>query len=88
MTQEKPTNNKNLGEQGVKIENNNYVVSVTWKDGMKSESHFPEKGFEVFDPKTKDRLGFISGEKAISILKEHSSKYNLEDFSWIPFLNK
>jgi hypothetical protein len=91
MVFEKPTVGKNLeecGVQEVKIENNYYVVSIIWKDGTKSVKHFPTNGFIVANPKTNQNLGFISGKNAVSILKEHSSKYNREDFSWIPFVNK
>jgi len=86
---EKPKINEGLGTGGVqdvKIENNHYVVSIIWKNGEKSASHFPVNGFTVVNPKTNQQLGYMSGERAVSILKEYSAKYNREDFSWIPFL--
>lgn len=86
---EEPTNNENLtghGVQDIKVENNHYVVDIVWKDGQKSLTHFPERGFEVVNPRTNEKLGYISGEKALEILKEYSSEYNMTDFSWIPFL--
>lgn len=85
-TDGKEDGNEKYGVQDVKIENHHYVVSIIWKDGKKSMSHFPESGFAVFNPRTKQRLGYISAEEAISILKEHSSEYNMEDFSWRHFV--
>ncbi len=90
MTFEKISNGKGSkegnGRGDIKIENGYYLVPVVWKNGEKSTNHFPESGFTIVNPGTNDVLGYINGEKAVSILKEHSSEYNREDFSWIPFL--
>ena len=91
MNNEKHTEDNSLegvGVQDEKIENNHYIVTVVWKDGKKNNRVFPENGFNVFDPVTKERLGFISGEKAASILREHASEYDSDSFSWIPFIGK
>jgi len=88
---EDPTVNKNsekYGVQEVKNEKQYCIVSIVWKNGEKSEMHFPEKGFNIVDIKTKQNLGFMSAEDAISVLREHSSKYNREDFSWTLFVNE
>jgi hypothetical protein len=89
MNLERPAageNSEEHGVQNVKIENHHYVVSIIWKNGQQSISHFPESGFVVADPKTNRKLGFISGEEALAILEKHSSEYNMEDFSWMPFV--
>jgi hypothetical protein len=78
--------NEMPGVQDVKIENHHYVVSIIWKDGKKSLTHFPENGFVVADPVTHEKIGHLSGEEALEILKENCTEYNMEDFSWIPFV--
>lgn len=73
------------GVKSVKIENNHFVVDVVWKDGYKSTSHFPVDGFEIVNKNGK-RIGYMYGDCALDILKEYSSQYKFEDFSWIDFV--
>jgi len=91
MSFKKPITDKNsekYGVQEVNIENHYCVISIIWKNNVKSTMYFPEKGFNVINPETNQNLGFISAEDAIFILKEYSLKYNKEDFSWILFAKK
>jgi hypothetical protein len=74
------------GVLGYRVENNHYVVDVRWKDGEKSENHFPIAGFTVVNPKNNECLGKIRGEKALEILQQHAGEYTREDFSWRDFV--
>jgi len=76
------------GVSDVKVEYNECVISIVWKDGEKSVMHFPEDGFTVVNPATNERLGYIEAGEAINILKNNVSQYNREDFSWKLFVNK
>ena len=78
-----------VGESGVlgyRIESGHYVVDVRWKDGEKTESHFPVMGFPVVNPATKKLLGKLSGEEALKILQEHAIEYERDEFSWQNFV--
>ncbi|OGN00965.1 MAG: hypothetical protein A3B91_00600 [Candidatus Yanofskybacteria bacterium RIFCSPHIGHO2_02_FULL_41_29] len=79
--------NQQLGVLNHKIINHHYAVDIRWKDGKESQHNFPENGFGVFDLKTQDKLGFISGQEALDILKEYSPFVNKEDFSWLDYVN-
>jgi hypothetical protein len=79
--------NEKLGVLGHRIEDHHYIVDIRWKDGKESQHNFPEKGFPVVDPQTHQKLGFISGEKALRILENNAALLNEEDFSWIDFVN-
>lgn len=91
MSVGEPKINENLkrcGVQDFKIENNHYVVSVVWKNGEESVSHFPVNGVDIVNPRTHQRLGFLKGKDVLSILEKHSAEYDREDFSLIPFVKK
>ncbi|MDO8558204.1 MAG: hypothetical protein Q7S09_03380 [bacterium] len=75
-----------IGVLGSREEDNHYIVSVRWKDGLESESHFPVRGFEVVNPATGKHLGFIRGEKAVDILKKHAAEFSRGEFSWQGFV--
>jgi hypothetical protein len=79
---------KLCGVQKIATDDYGYAVSVVWKDGEISESHFPIGGFAVINPKTNEKIREISGEKALKILRENSANYKRKDFSWIPFARK
>ena len=74
------------GVKGVEMKNNHFVVSIVWKNGEKSVKHFPGCGFVVVNPNTNEKIGHITGEEAVRILKENVSVHNREDFSWVPFI--
>ena len=86
--QEKTSNDEESksGVLGFREENNHYVVNIRWKDGVETESHFPSRGFEVVNPSTGERLGFMKGERALQILKEHAAEYANNEFSWRNFM--
>ena len=68
------------------IKNNHFVVSVRWKDGIRTVKHFPVAGFTVVDPVDHRHLGNIGGEKALEILKQHAGDYEYQKFSWRDFM--
>ena len=74
------------GVLGYKTENHHYVVSLRWKDGKESEHHFPEAGFQVVDPATHEKKGFIKGKEALRILQENAPSLNEDEFSWVNFI--
>ena len=75
------------GVQGHRIEHNEYVVDIIWKDGTRTTSHFPEDGFEIADPKTHAVLGKIKGKKVLETLTREAANYNFGDLDWRNFLN-
>ncbi|MFH1151896.1 MAG: hypothetical protein V1788_02110 [Nanoarchaeota archaeon] len=75
-----------FGVQDVKVENEHYVVSIIWADGKKNQRVFPKNGFLVVDPETNQKIKHLSGEEALSILKEQSLKCDADDFSWRQFI--
>ena len=79
---------ENPGVLEVKVENNHYIVTVMWKDGIKSQVIFPVIGLKLFDSEG-NMVGKISGEKARLDLEKHSMEYgSCDDFSHIPYLNE
>ena len=68
------------------IENNHFVVSVKWKDGIRTVNHFPVAGFPVEDPVNHRYLGNIKGERALEILKQYAADYECQKFSWRNFV--
>jgi hypothetical protein len=47
---------KLCGVQKIATDDYGYAVSVVWKDGEISESHFPIGGFAVINPKTNEKI--------------------------------
>jgi hypothetical protein len=74
------------GVVGHRIENDYYIVDVIWKDGVRTEKHFPVGGFEVVNPGSKTLLGRIKGKQALEILEEHAGECDSGDFSWQDFV--
>ncbi len=79
--------NEKSGVLDYKIIDHHYSVDIRWKDGKESQHNFPENGFGVYDTETHDKLGFISGEEALDILRKYSPSMNEEDFSWLSYVN-
>lgn len=79
------------GVLGSRIEFNQYIIDIRWKDGIETSIHFPQAGFEVVDVRNGNkRLGFIEGEMALKILEEQAGnlthdEYNRE-FSWTHYV--
>jgi len=69
-----------------RIENNHYIVSIRWRDGVETDKHFPVSGFPVVDPKTDKSLGHINGNKALKILEKNSAEMTADEFSWLDFV--
>lgn len=89
MEKLKNLSEKKSGVLSYKIENNHYVVDIRWKDGHKTEEHFPVAGFPVIDPATgkKRGSGHIDGKQALKILEENASKMTADEFSWLDFVS-
>lgn len=82
----KPEQEKKFGVLGFKIENNHFVINIRWKDGKKTEEHFPVKGFPVKDPVTGETKHLIEGKRALKILEENAAKMTTDEFSWLNFV--
>ena len=63
-----------------------YVLEIIWKDGKRGEYSFPESGFEVVDPQTKERIAYVRPNEAIEILKNNAKNYNQGEFNWLDFV--
>ena len=77
---------KQIGVLKYRIENNHFVVDIRWKDGHKTEEHFPVKGFPVVDPATGEKRRPIDGKKALEILEKNAAKMTADEFSWLDFV--
>lgn len=69
-----------------RLENNHHVLSIRWADGEETEMHFPTRGFDVVDPTTHRKLGHLTGEEAVAMVREKSSRLPRASFAWHPEL--
>jgi len=74
------------GVLGVTEENGHYAVHIRWKDGKESVRHFPVQGVEVWDVEKHVRLGRLSGDRMVNILKDVSADRCEGELEWKDFL--
>ena len=76
-----------FGVLGYRIENGHYIVDIRWKDGHKTEEHFPERGFPVVNPDTGEFIKKnLDSKDALKILEENAANMTAEEFSWLDFV--
>ncbi len=77
------------GVHSYRIDREEYVVEVVWKDGTHTTSHFPVEGFDVVNPNDKEhqKLGHIKGSRVLQVLQEQAANFNYGDLDWRNFLN-
>lgn len=78
--------NTPVGVMSIKNEKHHYVLDIVWRDGKRGEYSFPESGFEIADPQSKEKLYFMEPQKAIEILKANAKNYNQGEFNWLDFI--
>lgn len=74
------------GVTSVRNEKGYYVLDIIWKDSKRGEYRFPESGFEVVNPITKERIAYVRPNEAIEILKNNAKNYNQGEFNWLDFV--